>query len=121
MADRILFASLALGIGLATGATPAAADNISERLAKMPSASLTSSKSLAALEFCIGLGIAEWMEPQTLHGEGVVLIAGNPNIDNRHLVYMLVKVEEKGEQRAIAIHAHKAWDDRTTELVRSCL
>lgn len=116
----IIRAALVLLCCLLISIPVAQADSIKERYAKLPPPSLTTQKSTLYLEKCIGIGISEWMTPIVVRGEHEVLIAGYPNLP-ANAVYMLVKIQDTGSSRTIAINAHKGWDDKTVALIRSCM
>ena len=115
--NRIAAAAAAMFL---CGTTPAAADSLKERLEKMPAPAYSSSKSMAALEYCIAVGVSKWMAPLVVHGERKTLVAGNPAAPYTNAVMMLVLIEDQGDRRALAMHAPKGWDERTDALIRSC-
>ena len=99
----------------------ARADSLKDMLDKLPPATMSSAKSAGALEYCIGVGIGDWLTPATLRGERRVLVYGSPNATFSNAIYTLVAIDDAGSQRSVTFHAHKAWDDKTEALIRSCL
>lgn len=99
-------------------AVPASADTLDERVAKLPAPSMTSEKSLEALEYCIGLAVAKAALPVALHGERQVLIyasmGGEP-------VLFAISVRDEGHHRTVAVQGHSSWDGKAESWVRSCL
>lgn len=96
------------------------ADSLKDMLDKLPASNVQSNKSVGALEYCIGIGIGDWLTPITLRGDGVVLLYGSPTVNFSNVIYMLVTIRDKGSRREVSFHAHKAWDDKTEALIRSC-
>lgn len=109
------------GCFAALTASAAKADSLKDFVDKLPAPAFTSSKSSDALEYCIGVTIGDWLTPMTLRGERKVLVYGSPTLSASNAVYILVQIEDRGDNRAIAFHAHKAWDDKTEALIRSCI
>ncbi|MBV2147924.1 hypothetical protein KRZ98_06415 [Sphingobium sp. AS12] len=113
-----LYACLATSFSTATIAK---ADSLKDLVDKLPAASLNSNKSTEALEYCIGVGIGDWLIPGTLRGERKLLIWGSPNAPFSNAIYTLVRIDDEGQQRSIAFRSHKAWDEKTAALIQSCL
>jgi len=97
------------------------ADSLFDMAQKLPNDQFTSAKSSDALEYCIGLTIGDWLIPITLRGEKQVMVYGSPNMVFSNQIYMLVRIQDRGDQRAVTFHAHKAWDEKTAALIRSCI
>lgn len=98
----------------------AAADGMSDMVGKLQPSIATSSKSSLALEYCIGLGISDWFQVGTLHGEKRTLIAGNPALGAGAGLIILVAIDDNGATRSVAYAANRAWNDRTASVIRSC-
>ncbi|WPZ06614.1 hypothetical protein [Pelagerythrobacter marinus] len=105
----------ALAIALAV---PVSADTLDERVAKLPAPTMSSAKSLEALEYCIGLAAAKSVLPVTLHGESRVLIyasmGGEP-------VLFVISVRDEGERRTVAVEGHSSWDGKAENWARGCI
>lgn len=99
---------------------PAAADSLYDMVQKLPSDQFTSVKSSDALEYCVGLKIGDWLTPITLRGEKQVLVYGSPTSSFSNVIYMVVRIQDRGDLRHVTFHAHKAWDDKTAALIKSC-
>jgi len=108
----------ALGLVLAA---PASADTLEERVTKLPAPTMSSEKSLEALEYCIGLAVSDIAMPATLRGERKVLIYGRTPGDLFVGVLYLVAVQDDGEHRRVAIQAHGSWDGKVEKRARTCL
>ncbi|MED5546160.1 MAG: hypothetical protein VYD90_13000 [Pseudomonadota bacterium] len=114
---------LALTAAAMAAAMPhgAQADDFGDRLRKMPATQVSSAKTMASLEWCLGTGIGKWMPVSSLHGEDRLLVYGAPSGGaGIEAVYIMVQVVDTEQKRDIAFNAHKGWDDKTEALIRSC-
>lgn len=102
-------------------ATPAAADSVAGRLAKMPAPEFSSDKSLAELKFCVASGISRWFTPTTVDGERRAFIYAALSNEITPVIIHSVLIVDEGERRAIAYYAPKAWRKRTRGVVEACL
>ena len=117
---RTVFFLLTAAAVLAS-APPANADNLKQRLAKVPAPAFVSEKSAGDIEYCISLGTAQWMHPNTLRGEHTVTLYGTPDDNLFGLVFYAIVISDSGAQRTIAFNAHPSWNGRTERLIRSCV
>ncbi|SCW61368.1 hypothetical protein SAMN02927924_01659 [Sphingobium faniae] len=87
----------------------------------MPAPQFTSSKSLEALEWCVGVGLGRWFLPSTLHGERQTFVYIGTETEITSMIFSAVLLRDDGEQRTIAFQAPKAWVEKTQNVVQSCL
>jgi len=111
-----LIASLAVGL-----AKTAYAEDLQQRLSKMPPATQASDKSSLELEYCIGVGLADLALPMSIRGERKVLIFAGAEGWAIDSVAYLVAINDEGTRRTVGIQSNKSWDDRIRALVASCL
>lgn len=110
---------LVVCVGLALGQS-VKADTIQGRLDKMPAPQVTSSKSLQALEWCIGVQFGKWFMPMTLHGERQTFVYMGMDTELGMAIISAALIRDEGDNRTIAFQAPKAWAERTEEIIRSC-
>ena len=115
------FGIMLAALVLAALARPARADSLKDFVEKLPPPAFSSEHSMEALEYCIGVDIGDWLTPITLRGERKVLLYGSPTSSFSNVIYILVAIQDDGQRRQISFHAHKAWNDKTEALIRSCL
>jgi hypothetical protein len=112
---------MAAAIILIGFASPARADSLQGRLAKMPAPEFATDKNLDELEFCIGVGLGKWLIPKTLHGDRrVFLYTGNETEVGILLVHSVLIVDD-GEQRTVSYYSSKGWNDRLKRMISSCV
>lgn len=97
------------------------ADTIRGRLAKMPEPQLTSQKALEDIEWCLGVEFGEFFMPSTLHGDKQAFIYTAVDGDVTDVIIMSALIRDEGDHRTVSYHAPKAWSDRTTRVVKSCI
>jgi hypothetical protein len=96
-------------------------DTLRGRLDKMPQPQFNSSKSLADLEWCLGVGFGEFFMPSTLHGDGQAFIYTSMDGDITDLIIMSALIRDEGDHRTVSYQSPKAWNDRTAKVVNSCI
>lgn len=102
-------------------ASPAQADTIKGRLAKMPPPQFTSVRSMGALEWCIGVGFGDWFMPMTLHGDAQSFVYMGMDTEFNMGIVSAALIRDEGERRTISWQSPKAWAERTEKIVRECL
>ena len=115
---------IALSLAWASGClSPVSADaeDLQTAVSKLPPPQNLSAKSLVALEYCIGVGMGDWLPPITLHGEGKVLLYSVMTHEFGFMMQMLVEIRDDGSQRSISLRAEKAWRQKMETLIQSCL
>ena len=111
----------ALSLALMCASPAAHADTIQGRLDKMPAPQFTSSKSLNALEWCIGVGFGRWFLPYTLHGERQTFVYNAMETELNMAIFGAVLIRDEGPHRTLALQASKAWMEKTESVVKPCL
>lgn len=97
------------------------ADSLKDWLDKPPQETFQSDKPLLQIEHCLGVGISDWLTVGSFRGPGKVEIYGSPTASFSNVIYLAVTIEDLDQSRQVSFRAHKAWDEKTAALIRSCI
>jgi hypothetical protein len=91
---------------------------------RSPAATFTSSKSVLALEYCLGLAGSEDGTAIALHGENVTLVS--ITIPSSIIsTIMGFRITDKGDQRLVQVMARGSalgtWDKHSRQYAESCV
>lgn len=97
------------------------ADSLKDWLDKPPQGTFTSNKSALQVEHCIGLGMSDWLTVASFRGENNVELYASPTSSFSNAIYISVTIEKDATSSKVSFRAHKAWDDKTADLIESCI